>query len=32
MGNADPSVKKLADVVVADNDHDGIVEAIEHLF
>ena len=32
MGNADPSVKKLADLVVADNDHDGIVEAIEHLF
>lgn len=32
MGNADPQIKAMADLVVADNDHDGIVEAIERLF
>jgi Cof subfamily protein (haloacid dehalogenase superfamily) len=29
MGNAADEVKALADVVVADNDHDGIVEVVE---
>lgn len=29
MGNANENVKKLAHVIVADNDHDGCVEAIE---
>lgn len=32
MGNATPDIKELADLVVADNDHDGIVEAINKLF
>lgn len=32
MGNATPEIKEIADIVVADNDHDGIVEAIERLF
>lgn len=32
MGNATPDIKALADVVVADNDHDGIVETIERYF
>ena len=32
MGNAFPVVKEHADLVVADNDHDGIVEAIGKLF
>lgn len=32
MGNATPDIKALADVVVADNDHDGIAEAIDRLF
>ena len=32
MGNATPQIKEIADLVVADNDHDGIVEAIERLF
>jgi Cof subfamily protein (haloacid dehalogenase superfamily) len=32
MGNATPEIKQLADLVVADNDHDGIAEAIERLF
>lgn len=31
MGNADAAIKKLADVTVADNDHDGIVEVIERF-
>ena len=29
MGNAVPEVLELADVVVADNDHDGIAEVVE---
>ncbi|MGN0287640.1 MAG: Cof-type HAD-IIB family hydrolase [Atopobiaceae bacterium] len=32
MGNATPEVKKIADLVVSDNDHDGIVDAIRQLF
>lgn len=32
MGNATPTIKGLADLVVADNDHDGIVQAINCLF
>ena len=32
MGNAPQEVRELARLVVADNDHDGIVEAIERLF
>lgn len=32
MGNATPEVKAIADIVVADNDHDGIVEAARRLF
>lgn len=32
MGNATPEIKALADVVVADNDHDGIVEVIDRFF
>ena len=31
MGNAPHEVKALADVVVADNDHDGIVEVVERF-
>ena len=29
MGESAPSVKQLADKIVADNDHDGVAEAIE---
>lgn len=29
MDNANENIKKLADVIVSDNDHDGCVEAIE---
>ena len=29
MGNANDNVKKIADVVVEDCDHDGCVQAIE---
>lgn len=32
MGNAPQDIRALARLVVADNDHDGIVEAIECLF
>lgn len=32
MGNATPEIKRLADVVVADNDHDGIAEVIDRFF
>ena len=32
MGNATEAVRKVCRMVVADNDHDGIVEAIERLF
>ncbi|MDO4403791.1 MAG: Cof-type HAD-IIB family hydrolase [Atopobiaceae bacterium] len=32
MGNAPDDIKAMARLVVADNDHDGIVEAIERLF
>lgn len=31
MGNADPEVKAAADAVVADNDHDGVAEAIRRF-
>lgn len=31
MGNATDDIKELADVVVADNDHDGIAEVIERF-
>jgi hydroxymethylpyrimidine pyrophosphatase-like HAD family hydrolase len=31
MGNAVPSVKQAAQLVVADNDSDGVAEAIERL-
>ena len=32
MGNANARVQSACDIVVADNDHNGIVEAIERLF
>jgi Cof subfamily protein (haloacid dehalogenase superfamily) len=32
MGNANATARQLARMVVADNDHDGIVEAIDKLF
>lgn len=32
MGNATPDIKALADVVVADNDHDGVAEVVERFF
>ena len=32
MGNAPADIRAMARLVVADNDHDGIVEAIERLF
>lgn len=32
MGNATPQIRQLAKLVVADNDHHGIVEVIEKLF
>ena len=32
MGNANERVKELCDVIVADNDHDGIVEVAERFF
>lgn len=32
MGNANKKVKDLCDVIVADNDHDGIVEVIDRFF
>ena len=32
MGNARPEVLEAADAVVADNDHDGCVEAIKYMF
>ncbi|MGN0070349.1 MAG: HAD family hydrolase [Atopobiaceae bacterium] len=32
MGNAIPEVKDIADLIVADNDHDGIAEAVERLW
>lgn len=31
MGNAAPEVLAVADIVVADNDHDGIVELVDRL-
>lgn len=30
MGNANEGARRVADVVVADNDHDGVAEAIRH--
>ena len=32
MGNARSQVKEIADVIVADNDHGGIAEAVERFF
>lgn len=32
MGNSTPEVMDVADIVVADNDHDGIAEAAKRLF
>ena len=32
MGNAKPEVKEICDLVVADNDHDGIVDVIHRVF
>ena len=32
MGNANEHVKEVCDVVVSDNDHDGIVEVIDRFF
>ena len=32
MGNAEPEIKKLADFVTDDNDHDGVVKAIQKYF
>ena len=32
MGNANENVKRVCDVVVADNDHDGIAEVIDRFF
>lgn len=32
MGNATEAIRRVAHLVVADNDHDGIVEAIDQLF
>ena len=31
MGNADDTVKALADLTVSDNDHDGVAEVVERL-
>ncbi len=31
MGNADEQIRRLADVTVADNDHDGIAEVVDLL-
>lgn len=32
MGNADPALKALAQYITADCDHDGVAQAIYHLF
>ena len=32
MGNADPALKALAKYVTADCDHDGVAQAVYHLF
>ena len=32
MGNANKTVKDLCDVIVADNDRDGVVEVIDRFF
>ncbi len=32
MGNADPALKQLARYVTADCDHDGVAQAVYHLF
>ena len=32
MGNATDEIKKIADLVTADNDHDGVVKVIEKFF
>ena len=32
MGNANPKIKELADYTTADNNHDGIAEAIAKFF
>lgn len=32
MGNADDSIKEICDVVVSDNDHNGVLEVIKRYF
>jgi hydroxymethylpyrimidine pyrophosphatase-like HAD family hydrolase len=32
MGNAKPEVKEICDLVVGDNDHDGIVDVVHGVF
>lgn len=32
MGNADPALKELAQYITADCDHDGVAQAVYHLF
>lgn len=32
MGNAEESVKQLARYITADCDHDGVAQAIDHIF
>ena len=32
MGNARPEVKEICDLVVGDNDHDGIVDVVHRVF
>ncbi len=32
MGNASESIKKICDVVVSDNDHNGVLETIQRFF
>lgn len=32
MGNAKPEVKEICDLVVGDNDHDGIVDVVHRVF
>jgi hydroxymethylpyrimidine pyrophosphatase-like HAD family hydrolase len=31
MGNASPQIKQVADLVTADNEHDGIYQALQQL-
>ena len=32
MGNASDSIKEICDVVVSDNDHNGVLEVIQRYF